>query len=170
VFAILACAHDITAHGTPEKQVRVCFDSLAALKALSAVTTTSPFVCQCQEALNEISARHVVGLFWVPGHAGVRGNETADGFARNVSATGFGGPEPALGVSRQDLRNKIGRRLGNQHRRRRQDLCNSQRQFENLYRYPVGVPGLGFYPLIGYNPGWLRDFLLGIIPCADTSS
>jgi ribonuclease HI len=83
VFAILACAHYIQNQGTPEKRVSICSDGLAALKALGAVRTTSPLVRQCQEALNDISARHAVGLYWVPGHARVRGNETADRLARS---------------------------------------------------------------------------------------
>ena len=81
----------------------ICYDSLAALKALKAVKTTSPLVYKCQRALNGISIRHVVGLFWVPGHAGIRGNEIADELARGGSALRFHGPEPALGVSRRDL-------------------------------------------------------------------
>jgi hypothetical protein len=60
---------------------------------------------------------HAVGLYWVPGHAGVRGNETADGLARSRSASGFVGPKPAFGVSKWDLSNKIGHWLGNQHQR-----------------------------------------------------
>jgi ribonuclease HI len=87
--------------------VGICSDSQAALKALRAVRTTSLLVYQCQKALNDISALHAVGLYWVPGHAGVRDNEIADGLARCGSASRFVGPEPALGVSRQDLRNKI---------------------------------------------------------------
>jgi hypothetical protein len=39
----------------------------------------SPLVHQCKEALHDISARHAVGLYWVPGHGGVRGNETGLG-------------------------------------------------------------------------------------------
>jgi hypothetical protein len=67
---------------------------------------------------------------------GVRGNETADGFARDGYSTGFVGLEPAVGVSGLDLRNKIGRWLGNQHRRRRQDLGSSQRPARELISGP----------------------------------
>jgi hypothetical protein len=73
-----------------------------------------------------------VGLYWVPGHAGVRGNETAERLARNGSASGFVGPEPALGVSKRDLSGKIGRWLVNQHLRRWQDLGPSVRQAREL--------------------------------------
>jgi ribonuclease HI len=48
--------------------------------------------------LNDISPRHVVGLYWVPGHAGVRGNEIADRLARSGSGQRFIGPEPFLGA------------------------------------------------------------------------
>jgi ribonuclease HI len=136
VFAILACAHDIKAHGIPEKHVSICSDSQAAPKAIGVVRTTSPLVCEYQEALNDISARHAVGLYWVPGHAGVRGNETANELARCSSALGFIGPELALGVSRQDLRNKISRWLGNQHWRCWQNLGNTQRQAQELISGP----------------------------------
>jgi ribonuclease HI len=42
--------------------------------------------------LNDISDRHSVGLYWVPGHAAVTGNETADRFARSGSGQRFIGP------------------------------------------------------------------------------
>jgi hypothetical protein len=58
---------------------------------------------QCQNVLNDVSTRYVVGLYWVPGHAGVRGNEIADGLERGGAGLGFLGPEPALGVSRRDI-------------------------------------------------------------------
>jgi len=56
-----------------------------------------------QKALNDISAWHAVGLYWVPGHAEVRGNEIADELARGGSVLGFLGPQPALGFSRKDI-------------------------------------------------------------------
>jgi hypothetical protein len=78
---------------------------------LQAAKTTSPLVLQCQQTLNDISARHAVRLYWVPGHAGVRGNEIADRLARS----GFFGPEPFLGISGKNIRRKMKRWMKNQH-------------------------------------------------------
>jgi hypothetical protein len=69
-------------------------------------------------------------------YIGSLGNKTADGLTRNASASGYVGPEPALGVSRQDLRNKISCWLGNQHRRHWQNLGNTQRQARELTLEP----------------------------------
>jgi len=96
IYAILACVHEIQSQNRPEKYVCICSDSQAALKALQAVRTTSQLVRQCQKTLNHISARNPVGLFWVPRHAGLRGNEIADEVARDGSVLRFVGPEPAL--------------------------------------------------------------------------
>jgi ribonuclease HI len=81
IFAILACAYEIQNLNRPEKYVSICSNSQAVLKALQAVRTTSPLNHQCQCVLNDISTRYVVGLFWVPGHAGMRGNEVFDKLA-----------------------------------------------------------------------------------------
>ena len=64
---------------------------------------------------SDISTRHAVGLYWVPGHAGVRGNEITDELARDGSVLKFVGPELALEVSRWDIRKRIRRWLVNQH-------------------------------------------------------
>ena len=99
----------------PEKYVSICSDSQAALKAPQTAKTTSTLVRQCQQALNDISTRHAVRLYWVPGHARVRGNETADRLARSGSDQRFIGPEPFSGVSRQNIRKKMKRWMKNQH-------------------------------------------------------
>ena len=110
IYAILACVYEIQFQNRLEKHVSICSDSQAALKALQAIRT-SPLVHQCQKALNDISARHVVGLYWVPGHARVRGNEIADELARGGSSLGFLGTEQAVGVSRRDIWKRLNRWL-----------------------------------------------------------
>jgi hypothetical protein len=77
-----------------------------------------------------------MGLYWVPGHAVVRGNEIADELARDGSAVKFVGPEPALGVSRQDIRRRIRRWSVNQHWVWWRGLGNTQRQARELLSGP----------------------------------
>jgi len=56
-----------------------------------------------------------MGLYWVPGHARVRGNEITDNLARDCCVQKFVGPEPFSGVSRQNKRRKIKPWMDNQH-------------------------------------------------------
>jgi ribonuclease HI len=74
VYAILARVHETETQNRPKKYVSICSDSQAALKVLEAAKTMSPLVQQCQQALNDISTRQAVRLYWVPGHARVREN------------------------------------------------------------------------------------------------
>ena len=71
-----------------------------------------------------------------PGNAGVRGNEIVDKLARDGSVQKFVGPEPALGVSRQNKRRKMSRWLVNQHWARWRGLGNTQRQARELISGP----------------------------------
>jgi hypothetical protein len=96
--------HSVHCIDQSEKYISICSDSQTALETLQAVKTTSSLVRQCQWALDDISTYHSVGLFWVPGHSGIRGNEIADEMAREGSAHHFVGPVPAVGVSRQCIR------------------------------------------------------------------
>ena len=136
VYVILACANETEAQDQPEKYVSICSDSQAALKALQAAKATSPLIRQCQHALNNISARHAVRLYWVPGHAGVRGNETADRLARSGSCQQFIGPESFLGVSRQNIRKKMKRWKKNQQLALWRGPCSTQRQARELISGP----------------------------------
>jgi ribonuclease HI len=139
IYAILACVYEIQSLNRSERYASICSDSQAALKALQAVRTTSPLVHQCQKALNDISARHVVGLYWVPRHAGVWGNEIADGLARDGEGRGFIGPEPVLGVSWRDIQNRHGCWLNSQHCASWSGLSSSLRQAREL----ISGPSLG---------------------------
>ena len=77
-----------------------------------------------------------MGLYWVPGQAGARGNEIANELARDSSVLGFLGPELALEVSRQDIRRRISRWLVNQHQVQWQSLGYTQRQAWELILGP----------------------------------
>jgi len=136
VYEILACVHEIKTQDRPEKYISICSDSQAAMKALQAAKTTSPLVRQCQQALNDISTRHAVRLYWVPGHAGVRGNEIADKLARSGSGQWFIGPEPFLGVSRQNIGRKMKRWMQRQHLALWRSPCGTQRQARELISGP----------------------------------
>ena len=82
--------------------------------------------------MNDISTRHIVGLYRVPGHAGVRGNEIADKLARGGSTQQFVGPEPSLGVSKQNIKNMIKRWVENQHLVMWRGPCSTQKQAQEL--------------------------------------
>ena len=81
---------------------------------------------------SDISTQHAVGPYWVPGHAGVRGNETTDKLARGSSVMGFLGPEPALAVSRQDTKKKDQSLVGQPALVQRRGLGDTQRQVREL--------------------------------------
>jgi len=120
-----------------DREIRICSDSQAALKALQAVRTTSPLVQQRHKALNDISTRHAVGLYWVPVHAGLRGNDIADELTRDSSALSLLDlSRPWLGVSRLDIQRRITRRLVNQHWVWWRGLGDTQRQARELISGP----------------------------------
>jgi hypothetical protein len=77
-----------------------------------------------------------VRLYWVPGHAGVRGNEIADRRARSGCGQRFIGPEPFLGVSRQNIRKEMKRWMKNQHMALLRCPCSTQRQGRELISGP----------------------------------
>jgi hypothetical protein len=76
---------------SPEKYVNICPDSQGALEALEAAKITTPLVQQCQKALNDILIKHFVGLFLVPGHSRVCGNEIANKLTRDGTFRQFVG-------------------------------------------------------------------------------
>jgi ribonuclease HI len=136
IYATLAYVYEIQSTARSEKYISICSDSQAALEALQVAKMTSPLVRQCQRALDDISTYHSVRLFWVPGRAGIRGNEIADEPARKGSAHHFVGPEPAVGVSRQSIRRRIQCWLDRQHLVWWQGLAGTLRQDRELISGP----------------------------------
>ena len=93
-------------------------------------------VQQCQQALNDISTRHAEGLYCVPGHAAVRGNEIADKLARSGSVQRFVGPELFLGVPRQNIRRYMKRLMEKEHLALWRVPCSTQRQDREMISGP----------------------------------
>jgi len=75
-------------------------------------------------------------MYWVPGHAGVRGNEITDKLARDGSVQQFVGLEPFLGVSKQNIRRKMKHWMDNQLLVLWCGPCSTQRQAQELISGP----------------------------------
>ena len=98
IYAILQCAYENIRKAYKNKQILICSDSQAALKALSGPKVTSRLVAECLHALFALASLNEVTLVWVPGHQGILGNEQTDKLARQASAMLILGPEPALRI------------------------------------------------------------------------
>ena len=59
------------------QSVVVLVDSQAAIKALIKCTVTSITVLNCIRNLNQLGKQNHVNIAWIPGHAGVHGNEVS---------------------------------------------------------------------------------------------
>jgi len=105
-----------------------------------------------------------VGVYWVLGHAEMRGNEIADKLARDGSVQRFVGPEPFLGVSRQNIRRKIKGWMEKQHLVLWRGPCSTQRQARELISGLTWLQGPDYCRLIGHNPELLLVCLLDITP------
>nr|XP_034194645.1 uncharacterized protein LOC117610907 [Osmia lignaria] len=82
VFAIWACAKYNLDRAYSGKHIYICSDSLAALRALHKVEIGSKLVRDCALTLRQLSLNNKVKLLWVPGHAGIKGNERANELSR----------------------------------------------------------------------------------------
>jgi hypothetical protein len=114
----------------------LCVISIETLSTLRIADILSINFFRIIVKLHKISTRHAVGLYWVPGHVGVRGDEMANELLRDDTVLKFVGPEPALGVSRQDIRRRIRRWFANQHWLWWQSLGDTPRQAQELISGP----------------------------------
>ena len=77
-----------------------------------------------------------MGLFWVPRHSRVCGNENADELPEEGTVDQFAGPELALEVSRQNIRKNIKRWMDKQHMAMWCGLVTTQRQAQKFISGP----------------------------------
>ena len=73
-------------------------DSQAAIKAPMKCTVTSIEMFKCIRNVNQLCKQNHVSIAWIPGHAGVHGNEVADCLAISGSKLKIYGPEPFISV------------------------------------------------------------------------
>jgi hypothetical protein len=121
----------------------------------------------------QLLGRHSVGLYWVPGHARVKGNEITNKLARSSSVQRFVGLESFLGVSRQTIRRKTKRWMEKQHLALWGGPCSTQRQAWELISGPNLATGarLSFNRtqsrvviglLTGHNTLWKHLHTMGL--------
>ena len=80
------------------QSIVVLFDSQAAIKSLIQCTVTSITELNCIRNLNQLGKQNHVSIAWIPGHAGVHGNEVADYVAKSGSKSKLHDPEPFVTV------------------------------------------------------------------------
>ena len=85
VLAISVVAKNLLLEKMHNQSIVVLVDSQAAIKALIKCTVTSITVLNCIRNLNQLGKQNHVSVAWIPGHAGVHGNEVADYVAKSGS-------------------------------------------------------------------------------------
>ena len=99
IIAIIKCVNSILEENITDRNIAICTDSQATLKALDKDEIKSKLVLECCDNLKELAVNNEVTLFWVPGHSDIVGNEKADELAKKGSETKLFGPEPFCGLS-----------------------------------------------------------------------
>ena len=80
------------------QSIVVLLSSQAAIKALIKCTITSITLLNCIRNLNQLRKQNHVSIAWIPGHAGVHGNEVADYVAKSGSKSKKHSLEPFITV------------------------------------------------------------------------
>ena len=90
---------------TPPEDIVIFSDSKSALQALE--TKKTPPSCNINRQIDQLSTSYgaEVTLQWIPGHAGVPGNEMADKLAKRGAAAPQFSPKISLQTCKQILRN-----------------------------------------------------------------
>ena len=98
VLAISQVAKNLLLNKMHNQSIVALVDSQAAIKALIKCTVTSITVLNCIRNLNQLGKQNHVSIAWIPGHAGVHGNEVADYVTKSGSKSKMHGAEPFITV------------------------------------------------------------------------
>ena len=98
VLAIGEVAKNLLLQKMHNQSIVVLVDSQAAIKALIKCTVTSITVFNYIKNLNHLGKQNHVSIAWIPGHAGVHGNEVADYVAKSGSKSKIYGPESFITI------------------------------------------------------------------------
>ena len=90
-----------------QDNISICTYSTAALTALERDHTTWKLVWECIQTLNKLRDIRTFTLVWVPGHAGVQGNEKAGELAERGSRELLIGSEPTLGIQSKTIKDVV---------------------------------------------------------------
>ena len=98
VFAIEQVAERLLEEEVCGKEIVVLSDSQAAIKAIQNTVVQSNTVQRCITNLSKLGESNRVTVTWIPGHAGIQGNEAADHLAKQGTELSIEGPEPFISV------------------------------------------------------------------------
>ena len=103
---------------TTPKIIRLCSDSQSALLRLAEghANQTERLPNEVWTRLKRIARKHRVDLQWVPGHAGIPGNEIADEVAKQAAELNQGSVPINLNAAKAQLKRHLGREWAESNR------------------------------------------------------
>jgi len=146
--AVLRIAEALLANAVDQQTIHIYVDNQGVLESIKGVWITDDLIMEAVNALNKLSVKNSVELYWIPAHTGYSGNERADELAKKAAEGTPISVEPFLPLSRKSVRSAIGIWARKQHESewaRRKD-CRMTKQI-----LPSISKGRGYCIKLGRN-------------------